>query len=122
MENNRIHFVDYKGKRILLEDFSNVRKEDELDALIWDAEKVVHQQQPNSLLVCVDLTNSTFGPKASQSSKEASKSNTPYIKASALVGMNKLMEIIFNSIRSLTGRNLVSFKTREEAYDWLIKQ
>lgn len=122
MEKKRIDFIDYKGKRILVEDFSNLKTEDELDAMIWEAEKVVHQQPLNSLLVVVDMTNSTFGPKATQSSKEASKSNTPYIKASAMVGMNKLMEIILNSLRMVTGRNIANFKTREEAYEWLIKQ
>lgn len=122
MEQDRICFLNYKGKRILLEDFSNLRSEDELEKLIAQAEKVVHAQLPNSLLVVVDLTGSTFGPKTSQSSKEASKSNSPYVKASALVGMNKLMEIILNSIRTLTGRSIASFGTREEAYEWLIKQ
>lgn len=122
MENNRIHFVDYKGKRILLEDFSNVKKEEDLEALLQDAETFVHQQPLKSLLVVVDMTNSTFGPRVSQASKEASKSNTPYIKASAMVGMNKLMEIILTSIRTVTGRSIGSFPTRDEAYEWLIKQ
>lgn len=122
MENNRIRFVDYKGKRILLEDFSNVKSEDELEKLIWQAETVVHSQLPKSLLVVVDMTSSTFGPKVSQTSKEASKSNSPYIKASAMVGMSKLMEIILNSVRTVSGRSIASFGTREEAYEWLIKQ
>src|SRR5512133_2949013 len=122
MENNRIRFIDHKGKRILLEDFSNVKSEDELEKLILQAESVVHAQMPKSLLVVVDMTNSTFGPKVSQTSKEASKSNSPFVKASAMVGMSKLMEIILNSVRTVSGRSIASFGTREEAYEWLIKQ
>jgi hypothetical protein len=122
MVENRIRFIDYKGKRILLEDFSNLKNDDELEPLIWEAEKVVHRQTPNSVLVVVDLTNSHFGPKSSQASKSVSKGNGPYIKASTLVGMNKLMEIVFNSIQTITGRKMVSFNTREEAFEWLIKQ
>lgn len=122
MSNHRIQFIEYKGKRILLEDFSNVKSDDELEPLVWEAEKIVHQQPLGSLLVVVDLTNSHFGPKTSQASKAVAKGNAPYIKASSLVGMNKLMEVIYNSLRVVTGRKIVSFSTREEAYEWLIEQ
>ncbi len=122
MEQNRISFVDYKGRKILLEDLSNVSSDDELEPLIWEAEKVVHQQASHSVLVAVDLTNSRFGPKTSQASKAVAKGNEPYIKASALIGMNKLMEVVYNSLTMLTGRKIVSFRTREEAFEWLIKQ
>ncbi len=122
MTSKRISFIEHKGKRILLEDFSNVKNDDELEPLIWEAEKIVHQQSPKSVLVAVDLTNSHFGPKTSQASKEVAKGNEPYIKASALIGMNKLMEVVLNSLQRVTGRKLVSFPTREEAFDWLVKQ
>jgi hypothetical protein len=122
MENPRIQFINYKGKKILLEDFSNIKDETELIALMWQAEEVVHKQPLNSLLVVVDMTNTRYGQNAAQSSKTATKSNTPYIKASTLVGTSKLMEVIIQSLRVLTGRKLVSFPTREEAYEWLIRQ
>ena len=122
MDNPRIRFVEHKGKRILLEDFSNVKNDDELEPLIWEAEKIVHQQPPKSVLVAVDLTNSHFGPKTSQASKTVTKGNEPYIKASVLIGMNKMMEVVLGSLRMITGRAIVSFSTREEAFDWLAKQ
>lgn len=118
----RIRFIEYKGKRILLEDLSNAKDENELITWMWKAEEVVHQQPPKSLLVVVDMTNTHYGPNATNASKTAAKSNTPYIKASAMVGVSKLMEIIVQSLRVVTGRNLVCFPTREAAYEWLIKQ
>src|SRR5512133_3685322 len=109
MQEERIRFIDYKGKRILLEDFSNAKDENELIAMMWKAEEIIHKQQPKSLLVVVDMTNAHFGPNVSQSSKTAARSNTPYIKASAMVGMSRLMEIILQSLRLVTGRELVTF-------------
>lgn len=122
METDRIRFVEYKGKRILLEDLSNIGNDDALEPLVWEAEKIVHKQQPKSVLVAVDLTNSRFGPKTSQAAKSVAKGNEPYIKASALIGMNKLMEVVYNSLRMITGRKIVTFSTRDEAFEWLIKQ
>jgi hypothetical protein len=118
----RIRFVDHKGKRILLEDFSNAKDENELISWMWKAEEIVHAQPAKSVLVVVDMTNTRYGPNATNASKTAAKSNTPYIKASAMVGVSKLMEVIVQSLRMVTGRNLICFPTREAAYDWLIKQ
>jgi len=51
------------------------------------------------------------------------KANTPYIKCSAVYGVEGLKEVIFNGILSFTGRkNLVLFKTLEEAKDFLANQ
>ena len=122
MDEDRIRFVEYKGKQILLEDFTNVRTDDELLQLVWAAQKIVQSQPPKSALVVVDMTNTHFGPKSTQASKTVSKGNTPHIKASAMVGLNKLAEIVLNSIRMVSGRNIASFGTREEAYEWLSKQ
>jgi hypothetical protein len=118
----RVQFVDYKNRKILLEDFSNITDENELIALMKEAVGVVHSQPKGSALVVVDMTNARFGPKVSQESKEASKSNTPYIRASALVGIKGVAEIVVNSISRFTGRELRAFATREEAMEWLIKQ
>jgi hypothetical protein len=119
MEEERIRFVEHKGKKILLEDFSNVRTESELLALIKKAVELVHSQPLQSVRVCVDMTNAHYGPRVAQESKAQTDSNTPYIYASAMVGITSLMEVILRTIYVVTGRKLESFRTREEALDWL---
>jgi hypothetical protein len=118
----RIHFVKYKGKTILLEDFSGVKEEDEFIALLGEVEKVVHSMPKKSLLVVVDLTNARVSPRISQASKEATASNTPYVHASAIVGISTLMQIVLRAVSAFASRELTSFATREEAMEWLINR
>jgi hypothetical protein len=119
MEEERIRFIEYKGKQILLEDFSNVRTETELLALIKKAVEVVHSQPPHSVRVLVDMTKANYGPRVAQESKALTDSNTPYIYASAMVGVTSLMELVMRTIYVVTGRKLEAFKSREEAMEWL---
>ena len=119
---DRIRFVDYKGKKILLEDFTNILNEDELIGWIEKAGKVVQSQAKGSVLVVVDLTNSRYSPRVTQESKQVAAGNTPYIRASTLVGITGLMDIVVRGINNFTGRKLMSFKTRDDAMEWLIKQ
>ena len=118
----RIRFTDYKGKKILLEDFSNVKDEDELIKLIDEALKVVQSQPPKSALVVVDMTNANLTPKVYQHSKAATETNTDYIKATTLVGLGNVLNILAKAVSSFARRDLVSFGTREEAMEWLIQQ
>ncbi|MBN1889288.1 MAG: hypothetical protein JW850_14940 [Thermoflexales bacterium] len=118
----RIRFVDYKGKRILLEDFSSIRDEREFLALIKQAEGIVQSQPPKSVLVAVELTGARFSSTISQASKEASARNTPYVKASAMVGVKGLMQVMLKAVSTFAHRELVSFDTREQAMEWLIRQ
>ncbi len=118
----RIRFVEHKGKQILLEDFTNIKKEDEFIALIEKARQVVHSRPPRSVLVLVDLTNTRFTTKVSQVSKAAADSNTPYIKAGIWVGVSGLMEIMMKAISTFAHREFMSVDAREEAMEWLIRQ
>jgi hypothetical protein len=122
MAEERLKFVEYKGKKILVEDFSNINDEEEFIALLNQAEQIIHSQPPKSVLAVVDLKNARFSPRISEISKEATESNTPYIRASAMVGVSGLMGIMVRAISRFARRDLVSFNTREEAMEWLIQQ
>ena len=119
---DRIRFVDYKDKKILLEDFSNIQDEDELINLIKAAGEIVQSQPRASVLVLVDMTNARYSPGVTQESKQVAAKNTPYIHASSMVGVRGLMDIIIKAINTFTGRQLMVFQTREQAMEWLIKQ
>ncbi len=119
---DKISFVDYEGKRILLEDFSGIRDEQEFLALIKQAEGIVQSQPPKSVLIVVDVTDARFSSTISQASKEASARNTPYVKASTLVGVKGLMQVVLRAVSTFARRELVTFDTRKQAMEWLIEQ
>jgi hypothetical protein len=54
--------------------------------------------------------------------KEFTKANTPYIKAAAVVGISGLLEVAMSAVAKFSGRSFISFKTRSEAVEWLLKQ
>jgi hypothetical protein len=118
----RIRFVEYKGKQILLEDFTHIKNEGEFIALIQEAGKIVQSQPPKSTLVLVDVTGARFTERVSRASKETASKNTPHLKASVLVGVKGLMEIMMRAVSTFTHRELISMRTREEAMEWLVQQ
>jgi hypothetical protein len=118
----RIRFIEYKGKQVLLEDLSGIREEDEFIALLDQATQIVRSQPPKSVLVIVDLTQTRFNERISRASKAATAGNTPYIRASVLVGVSGLMEIMMRAVSAFAHRELVAMRTREEALEWLDRQ
>jgi hypothetical protein len=118
----RIRFVEYKGKQILLEDFTGIKDEDEFIALIKKAGQIVQSQPPESTLVLVDVTGARFTDRVSRASKETASKNTPHLKASVLVGVRGLTEIMMRALSTFTHREFISMRTREEAMEWLVNQ
>ncbi len=115
----RLRYIEHEGCRILLEDFSGILDEQEYISLIREAQTMVHLEPPGSARILIDVTESRFTPAVSHVSREVSDSNTPYVKATALVGVRGLMPIIIRALSASAGRELVSFPTREEALAWL---
>lgn len=50
------------------------------------------------------------------------KGNAPYVKSSAVIGMTGLISIMYNAFVSMTGRNIKSFKSKEEALEYLVSR
>ena len=53
---------------------------------------------------------------------EYASHNTPYIKASALVGVSGVQKVVLAAIKALTGRDFYLADTMEEAQEWLVQQ
>ncbi len=46
----------------------------------------------------------------------------PHIKRSAWVGTESLPKVFYQNVKSFSQRDLPTFKTREEALEWLVKE
>jgi hypothetical protein len=118
----RLDFVTYKGKKILVEDFSNMGPGGEFLAQLTTAKKMIAAQPPKSVLAVFDATGAHFDTTLLNSMKEFTKDNTPYVKAAAVVGISGMLQVALTVISSFAGRQFVTFKSREEAMEWLLKQ
>jgi hypothetical protein len=118
----RVQFTTYKGKKILVEDFTNLKAGDEMLAIIKTAQAVIAQQPPKTVLAMFDATGASFNNEVLNAMKKFTKANTPYVKAATVVGINGLLQIALTAVSKFSGRDFISFKTRVEAMDWLVER
>jgi hypothetical protein len=119
---NKIDFITHSGKKILVEDFTNMKPGSDFIDRLGDAKKIIASQPAKSVLALFDVSGTTFNNTTLEAMKEFTKANTPYIKAAGVVGINGLLQIALTTISRFAGREFITFKTREECLDWLVRQ
>ena len=117
---NRIRFISHRGKKILLVDCSNCSAE-ELGDLVELVPARVTAEPLGSVLLMADLTGSTIDKKALERVKPALVFDRPHLKRSAWVGTDTLPKVFYEHLKSFSQRELPTFKTREEALEWLVR-
>ena len=118
----RTRFVDHKGKRILLLDYSGMTSPDEEVAEIRRGIELVASQPRNSLLVLTDVTDARYNTTVLQALKELAAHNAPFVKASAVVGIAGLRRIAYQAVIVFSKRNIKTFDTPDAAREWLVTQ
>ena len=115
---DRIRLIEHKGKHVLLIDVSNCTAE-EIAATARLVPSFVAAQPKGSVLLLADFTGATFDKAAIEVLKQATVFDRPHLKKSAWVGTESLPKVFYDNIKSFSQRTLPTFKTREEAMDWL---
>ena len=118
----RPEFITYKGKTILLEDFSYVNSTTEFIEILKEVEKMFLSQPEGSVLALFDATKAQYTSASLNFLKEVTQRTTPHTKATAVVGIEGLMVIALKSVNRFANRDFKVAKSREEAMDWLIEQ
>jgi hypothetical protein len=117
-----VKFIEYKGKQILLMDFA-YSEMSEVIKTIDEAALIIEKQPPMSVLGLVDVRASRFNTELADKLKAFSAHNKPYMKMTALVGVEKVKKVIYLATLVFTGRkNMMLKDTVEEAMDWLVTQ
>lgn len=118
---NRIRFISHKGKQILLVDCSHCSTEQlaELAALV--PERVTAEPR-GSVLLLADFTGAILDRHSLDRLKPALVFDRPHLKRSAWVGVEQLPKVFYEHLKSFSQRELPTFKTREEAMDWLVEE
>src|SRR5512142_101647 len=115
----RSYWIEHKGRRIVFIDFAHTDLEGVYQA-IEDAKPIIASQPHGSVLCLVETMGTPFSMDVSQAMKEFTMHNKPFMKMTALVGVDGLQKVIFNAVIVFTRRhNLVVKQSREEALDFL---
>ena len=115
---DRLSFVKHKGQAILVIDFSHCTAKEIL--LLLDQIRVaVARHAPGSALTLADFTGAQIDKTVATKIKETLTLDRPYVKKSAWVGTESLPRVFYEHFKSFSQREFPTFKTREEAMDWL---
>ncbi len=115
-------FITYKDRQILYNDVSGIRNVEDALVIFDKTEKIAKMQAEKSILLLTNVINTHNNVEATNALKEFSNAVTPYIKASAVVGVSGIKRIIVQSLMKVSGRKIHLFDTIEEAKDWLVEQ
>ena len=118
----RVRFIEHRGKQILFMDLSNIRDPSTAYPLVHKNRTLVSQQPPASLLTMTLVSNAHFDAGIIKALTELVKANKPHVKSAAIVGLTGLQKVIYVTLTQLTGRKIPTFRTIDEAQDWLVSQ
>ena len=118
----RTRFIEHKGKRILLLDYSGIRDPEEALREVRHSMSVVARQPQGSLRVMTVVRDARYNAAVLQTMKELATHNAPYVKHSALVGMSGLHRIAYQAVILFSKRSIKTFDQEAEALDWLVAQ
>ena len=118
---NRIRFIRHEGQKILLVDLSNCSAP-EVKRISELVPKFVTSHPKGSLLLLADFTGAEFDREAITTMKEGTVFDRPYLKKSAWVGTENLPKVFYEHIKVFSQRELPTFKSREEALQWLVQE
>ena len=118
---DRIRFVNYQGKQILLIDFTNGSPE-QVTKIAGEVQRIVTRQSPKSVLIFCDFTGVRFSRAAFIRIKEVAVFDRPFVRRAAFVGAEGLPNAFYEGLKTFSRREFPRFKTREEAMDWLVKE
>ena len=118
---DRIHFIKHKGKPILMIDCSHATAAQML-LLLEHLRITVAKHAHESVVTLADLTGAEIDRTVATRIKEVLTLDRPFVKKTAWVGTENIPHALMEGFHTFSQRNIATFKTREEAMDWLAEE
>jgi len=117
-----LKWVFHKGKRILYADIASQNDEELLD-IVARLKLEIEKEPLGSVLAVCEVKGGKTSSVINKTLKEFVKYIDPYIKIIAVVGVEGLQKILYNSVLMFTRSKKLTIKNSEEgALDWLAEQ
>ena len=118
-----VKFEDHGGERILVINFSNAKDSQDIIKTAEEAMRLVRTiNQQRSVRGLLDLSGTSLNKVVRETMRKMSKNNGPYMKSVAFVGLGVLLSPLFKVLLFVGGKsNHRVFSTRNDAFDWLVK-
>lgn len=118
---NRIHFIEHKGRQILLIDYSHATVQQML-LLLEHVRITVAKHSRDGLLTFADFTGAEIDRTVATKMKEVLTLDRPFVKKTGWVGTESIPHALIESFHNFSQREIATFKSREEALEWLVKE
>jgi hypothetical protein len=118
---DRIYFIEHKGKQILLLDYSQTDAQ-EMQLLLEHVRITVAKHPRESLVTLADFSGATVDHAVAMRIKEVLTLDRPFVKKTAWVGSESIPHAFMENFSTFSQRAIATFKTREEAMDWLVAE
>lgn len=116
----KLEIIQHEGKEIYLMDFSGMNNEAEIQAMIDEGKRHIRTKALQSVYSLTNIEEMHFNTEIKEMFTEFIKGNKSFIKASAVLGVSGLRQIVFNGVMKLTGREIRLFDNAEVAKKWLV--
>lgn len=117
----RISFTTHRGKEIMVIDFSHCEPKEFL-LLLEEIQRTVARHAPGSLRTLADFTGAHVDRAVATRLKEVLVLDRPFVTRSAWLGVDSIPKVYYHNMKSFSQRDFPTFKTREAALDWLVKE
>jgi len=115
----RLRFIKHKGHAVYSIDLTHCTPK-ELLVLLDRIRADIARHAPGSVLTLVEVAGAQIDKQVATRIKEVLVLDRPYVKRSAWVGTESLPHVFYEHFKSFSQRELPSFKTRDEALEWLV--
>jgi hypothetical protein len=93
-----------------------------MQLLLISVQAIVAKQKRESVLILADFADAEIDHAVAMKIKEVLTLDRPFVKKSAWVGAEHIPHAFMENFHTFSQREIVTFKTREEALDWLVKE
>jgi hypothetical protein len=123
---NRVQWVEHKGERILLCDYSNIQDEEDFVRTVVETESEVLKQAPGTLiLMLIDVSGSRITSKATRRARElaaAARERGIPSSPTAIVGVSGPAQQAVVAAMQFLRPDLRTAESVAAAKDWLVSQ
>ncbi|MCF6241473.1 MAG: hypothetical protein L3J74_09035 [Bacteroidales bacterium] len=121
--NNRVKFIEHKGRKIIYLDFSNMHGED-LIKVVHEFEQIVINSRDNKYLCSLtNFTNSHIYGDGLREIKRVAKRVRPFLYKRAVIGITGAKMVLYKMVNFFAGGTPTKlFASIEEAKDYLAKE
>ncbi|GAB1471361.1 hypothetical protein MASR2M66_22390 [Chloroflexota bacterium] len=115
-------WIEYKGIKILIQDFSNnFYNEKAVLEELNQVQEIVMSEPEKSVLVLSNFSNTEITTALMPALNESSSKTKGHVRKTAVLGVIGVKRALGDLLSRITGQELMYFNNELEAKDWLIK-